>query len=318
MRLLDLGKTGALRSQSLYHAVAECMQPGDAPTLCVLHPDRPYVSIGYHQQADREIDLDYCRAQDIAVVRRRVGGGAVLLDQRQLFFQLIVPRDRMAEIGLSERFDERFAQLVAPAIAAYRRLGVRAELRAPNDIHAGGRKIGGTGTADIGEAFVFVGNMMLAFDHALMARVLYFRDESVRADVRRSIEQHVTSLEELLGTHPPLDAVRDAVIAGFTETLGVELSPGRLSEDERRKAEELDRLFASAEWLHRITWSRERPRKLAINCAVRYVEAETADGVAVVVRLADDRVELIRTGDGRPATDPHVAALMGKLTESRL
>jgi lipoate---protein ligase len=310
-RLLDLGKTSAMRSQAVYHAVALCAVASDAPTLCILFPDRPYVSIGYHQEAEREIDLAYCRQHGIPVVRRMVGGGAVLLDSNQLFFHLVVPRGRVADLGLPLRFDERYPRLAAPAIAAYRALGVAAELRPPNDIHVGGRKIGGTGAADIGDCFVFVGSMMLAFDHALMARVLRFGDQSLRHEVLRSIEQHVTSLESILGTRPSMDAVHEALLGGFREQLGLALAPGCPSEIEEAKVAELEALFQSDEWLHRIAWHPERPRKLAINCAVRYVEGETVDGARVAVRLVDGKVDYVLARGGRDQEE--VAALTRKL-----
>jgi lipoate---protein ligase len=315
-RLLDLGQVSAVRSQTVYHAVAECASPEDRATLCVLRPDRPYVSIGYHQDAEREIDLDYCRAHGIAVLRRRVGGGAVLLDADQLFFHFVVPNAQLERLGLPLRFDRRYERLVAPAITAYRRLGVRAEFRPVNDIHVNGRKIGGTGAADVGDSFVFVGSLMLAFDHERMARVLRLADEGMREDVERSIERYVTSLEQVLGGRPALEEVHAALLAGFGEELGLDLEAAGLVEAEEAKAAELAVLFASKEWLHRVSWSRERPRKLAINCAVGYVEGETANGIRVAVRLVDGRLDQVLVSDGAPKEAAEVAALTRRLVEA--
>ena len=315
IRLLDLGKVSALRSQSVYHAVALTAGARDAPTLCVLRPDRAYVSIGYHQEAAREIELAYCRDHDIPVVRRMVGGGAVLLDEHQLFFHLVVPRERLDELRLPLRFDERYARLVAPAIAAYRKLGVCAELRAPNDIQVAGKKIGGTGMADIESSLVFVGSMMLGFDHASMARVLRFADESLREPVRRSIERYVTSLERELGARPSMESVRNALLSGFRETLDVELESGTLSAAEESAAAELDARFASDEWLHRVAWHPRRPRKLVINGAVRYAEGETAEGTRVVVRVVEGKLDQVICG-GDAADRGAIAALTRELVET--
>jgi len=317
VRLLDLGRTTALRSQAIYHAVAECAAPDDAPTLCLLHPDRPYVSIGYHQQADREIDLAYCRARDIPVIRRRVGGGAVLLDEHQLFFHLVVPRQSLVARELPARIDARYRRLVSPAIAAYGALGIATELRPPNDIQVAGppaRKIGGTGMADIGEALVFVGSMMLAFDHGLMARVLAFADETLREPVRESITENVTSLERELGRRPGLASVQSALVRGFRDALGVELVRGDLSAEEDAAAARLCTEFASDEWLHHIAWSRDRPRKLVINGAVRYAEGETSNGSRVAVRVTDGSLNHVYRSAGS-SDDAEIAALTEKLVE---
>lgn len=271
-RLLDLERVTALRSQTIFHAVAECADD-DTPTLCVLSPDRPYVSIGYHQDAAREIDLEFCRANGIPVFRRQVGGGAVLLDAEQLFFHLILPRRSLERLELPLRLDHRYRRLATPAIAAYRRLGLEAEVREPNDLFVRGRKIGGTGAATIGDAFVFVGSLLRRFDHTLMARVLRLDDEDLRERLRLAMVEGVTTLERELGVPPSRIAMHDALLAGFRDELGLELTPGSLTAAEEARARRFDRLFASEAWLCGIS-SRGRERKIAVNATLRFRESE--------------------------------------------
>ena len=59
----------------------------------LISPAQPYASIGFHQDMEQELELDYCAAHSIPIFRREVGGGAVYLDEAQLFWQLILPRD---------------------------------------------------------------------------------------------------------------------------------------------------------------------------------------------------------------------------------
>lgn len=310
-RLLDFGRISPVRTQAIYHAVAECAAPDDAPTLCVLSPDRPYVSIGYHQEAARELDLDVCRREAVPVIRRKVGGGAVLLDSDQLFFHLIVPAQRLAALGLPLWIAQRYSRLVAPAIAAYRRLGVAAEFRPASDIRAGGKKIGGTGAGDVGDAFVFVGSMMLRFDHALMSRLLRLADERMREDVRRSITERVTSLDALLPVRPSMDTVREALIAGFEAELGLVLAPGSLTVEEEAAAAAIESEFASDDWLHRVTWAPDRARRLFIDADVVYVEVEARDrGASVVLRVARGRIDEVVVRGGAPG---EAAALRRRL-----
>ena len=89
IRLLDLGTVSPLRSQTIYHAVGYALGAESPDTILLVSPDAPYVSIGRHQDVDREVDLDYCREHGFPVVRREVGGGAVYLDGNQLFTQWI-------------------------------------------------------------------------------------------------------------------------------------------------------------------------------------------------------------------------------------
>jgi hypothetical protein len=63
IRLLDLGFVSALHSQTVYHAVGHAMTEDSPDTIILVTPDQRYVCIGYHQDLEQEIDLDYCRAR---------------------------------------------------------------------------------------------------------------------------------------------------------------------------------------------------------------------------------------------------------------
>ena len=69
MELLSLGPVDWRDSQLLYHACARLGREA----LILLSPATPYVCIGLHQDARHEVDLDFCRQNDIPVFRREVG-----------------------------------------------------------------------------------------------------------------------------------------------------------------------------------------------------------------------------------------------------
>ncbi|MEJ2556736.1 MAG: lipoate--protein ligase family protein, partial [Anaerolineae bacterium] len=62
IRVLDLGSVSAVRSQTVYHAVAYAMSEDRPDTIILVSPDQPYVCVGYHQDVEKEVDLAYCRA----------------------------------------------------------------------------------------------------------------------------------------------------------------------------------------------------------------------------------------------------------------
>lgn len=76
MNLYNLGHVPWLDSQLIYHALPRLGMEG----LILLAPAEPYVCIGYHQDANAELDLEYCCQREIPIFRREVGGGAVYLD----------------------------------------------------------------------------------------------------------------------------------------------------------------------------------------------------------------------------------------------
>ena len=177
MELYKLGKIPWEETQLIYHSLALLGREA----LCLVSPAAPYVCIGYHQDVDQEIDLAFCRARNIPVYRRKVGGGAVFLDGNQLFFQLVLNRDNPAA---PKRIDAFYKKFLKPVINVHRRIGIPAEYKPVNDLVVQGRKISGTGAGDIGQSIVFVGNLILDFDYETMARVLKIPDEKSDHDLQ--------------------------------------------------------------------------------------------------------------------------------------
>ena len=193
MKVFDLGRVPWLDSQLLYHAMPRVGVEG----LVILAPAEPYVCIGRHQDPALEIDLEACRQRGIPVFRREVGGGAVYLDGAQVFFQLVLHRDSPAAAGDKEAF---YRRLLEPVAAAYGDLGVPARYRPVNDVvTADGRKISGTGVAEIGDSVVLVGNIIDDFDYDTMVRVLRVPDEKFRDKVHKSMRENLTTLRRETG-----------------------------------------------------------------------------------------------------------------------
>ena len=245
IRLLDLGLVPPIRSQTIYHAVAQAKSADSPDTIILVAPDHPYVCIGYHQDLEREVDLDYCRANDLPVFRREVGGGAVYLDEGQIFVQWIFHHD-----ALPGSLEVRFELYIRPLVETYRMLGVAAYHRPVNDIHVAGKKIGGTGAARMGETEVLVGSLMFSFDKAAMARVLKVPSEKMRDKVFESLEQYMTTLAEQVSPLPDRRLVRELYLAHASAALGREIVPGAPAEAELALAAELDARFVSEEWLY--------------------------------------------------------------------
>ncbi len=314
IRLLDLGFVSPLHSQTVYHAVGHAMTPAlsgvEGPdaldTIILVSPDHPYVCIGYHQELEKEVDLDYCRTHNLPVYRREVGGGAVYLDEGQLFSQWAfhgghLPADLVA----------RFELYVRPLVELYQALGIPAYLRPVNDIHVAGKKIGGTGAAQMGEAEIVVGSLMFTFDKVTMARVLKVPSEKMRDKVFQSLEQYMTTMQEQLSALPDRETVKRLYIERCAAALGREIVPGELTAAERATMAEIDAHFLSDEWLY--AKGGLEPMGVKIHEDVRVVEgALKAPGglIRVTARLAAGAIdEISLSGDFIVLPASGVAAL---------
>jgi lipoate-protein ligase A len=239
LRVIDAGSVSALDSQALWHGIAEAITPGQPPVLSFCRPAEPYVGIGYHRRLD-ELDPGALAELGLPVIRRQIGGGPVYLDQDQLFFQITLPA-RAAQAGPARLY----AQMLTPVVEALRELGVPAELCGTNDVVVAGRKVSGTGSGQIGDGVVVVGNVMFAFPHERMARILALPDEEMRLECLRLMRAHLGPLPQL--KEP---ALKEALTRAYGRALDARPQPSRPHERERR---------AIARWRRRLgdpAWSR--------------------------------------------------------------
>lgn len=235
LRLLDFGRVQGLRSQTLWHGIAETMRPRRSPVLSIMTPADPYVSIGFHRRAD-ELDLAACAARGFAVYRRRAGGGPVLCDDGQLFFQLIAPAG-----VLPAALDRAWERALGPAVEAFRSLGIPAALGPGNDILSGDRKISGTGAARIGDADVFVGNVIFDFDYDAMADVLAL-SAGAKREAARLMRRFLAPIRDVAGRAVSREEAVAALVAAYGDAFGG-ITLGTLEPREQAAVEQLDARF---------------------------------------------------------------------------
>jgi lipoate-protein ligase A len=249
-------------SQLLYHA-----QPRlNREALNLLAPATPYVCIGMFQDLEQEVDVAYCRENDIPIFRREVGGGAVYLDGDQLFFQLVIHRENpLVPEGGKLAFYRKF--LEAP-IEAYRALGIPAEYREVNDIVANDRKVSGTGAAEIGEYFVLVGNLIVDFDYETMARVLRVPDEKFRDKVYKTIRDNLSTVKREVESVPDRDELWSLMAEKFTDLLGPMEVMSSIDAACRAEIDRLGERMLSDQWLRRSGRVREEGRDVRIRAGV--------------------------------------------------
>lgn len=245
IRILDLGLVSPMRSQAIYHGVAYALTPETPDTIILVGPTDPYVCIGYHQELEKEVDVDYCREHHLPIYRREVGGGAVYLDKGQVFTQWIFQKNH-----LPATLEERFALYIQPLVDTYQSFHIPANHRPVNDIHVQGKKIGGTGAAQMGEAEVVVGSLMFDFNFDLMARVLKVSSEKMRDKIHQSLNEYMTTMTRQLGQAPDYEAVKREYIRQVVAALGRPAEYDDPTPQELAVTEELEARFASDEWLY--------------------------------------------------------------------
>jgi len=116
-------------------AMDEYLLKSRSEDIFTLWRNGPSVIIGRNQDALAEIDLHFLRQNNIALVRRMSGGGAVFHDLGNINFTYITPCEKAGF------FD--FARFADPILAALRGLGIDAQATGRNDLTVDGRKFSG-------------------------------------------------------------------------------------------------------------------------------------------------------------------------------
>jgi lipoate-protein ligase A len=262
-------------SQALYHAAAHLGREA----LFILRPATPYVCIGYHQDAQQEIDLEFARQNNIPVIRREVGGGAVYLDGQQLFFQLILRRDRP---GVPANIAEFYKKFLQPVIDTFRQFGVPAEYKPVNDIVTGGRKISGTGAAQVEDMLILVGNFIQDFNYEMMSKCLRVPDEKFRDKVHKTMYENLTTFLRETGSIPANADLAAELARRYAPLLG-EMVQKPLDVELTHKADELLAEMNTPEWL--LANDRRRPDAKQV---------KIAEGIYVIQKMLKTPGGLIR------------------------
>ena len=133
LRVIDFGLTTPLRSQAVYHGLAETIDDGSDAILSLVSPDVPYVCVGRHQEIAREVDEDFCAKEGLPVIRVANNGVSAVIDGKGRILQSLPLNARgVIETGLppalpptfSARFGDLFflfAEICGFLLIAFRR-----------------------------------------------------------------------------------------------------------------------------------------------------------------------------------------------------
>ena len=156
-----------------------------------LYRNAPSVIIGSNQAVVNEVNQDYCIEQDIRVLRRISGGGAVYHDGGNLNYSLLQDK---TDAPLSGRFLE-------PVVAVLRALAVPAEVGRRKDLWLEGCKISGTASHVSLYRELHHGTLLYDTDLDALQQALIAENERLH-DTGPEMLQSAPESEELYDTGP--------------------------------------------------------------------------------------------------------------------
>ncbi len=154
------------------------------------------IIIGHYQNAYAEIDIKYVQENDIKVVRRLTGGGAVFHDLGNLNFTFIENRKT------GEDASAMFRRFTAPIIDALNNLGIKAYLEGRNDLLIDGRKFSGNAICIHNGRILQHGTLLFDTSMHNLGAALKARPEKFIGKSVQSNRSRVTNIREHLPLNP--------------------------------------------------------------------------------------------------------------------
>ncbi|MBF8149635.1 lipoate--protein ligase [Winogradskyella sp. F6397] len=171
--------------------------------------NEPSIIIGRNQNTLEEINQEYIEANNIHVVRRISGGGAVYHDLGNLNFSFITNHD-----GKSI---SNFKKFTAPVIKVLNDMGVAAELKGRNDILVDEKKISGTAQFSTGKRMISHGTLLFDTDMSEVAKALQVKMSKIQSKGHKSVRSRVANISEFLKTPISMADFKKQLLIGLYE-----------------------------------------------------------------------------------------------------
>ncbi|MDP4090707.1 MAG: lipoate--protein ligase [Bacillota bacterium] len=187
---------------ALEEYVVKYMDPSEDYIL--LWQNEPSVIIGRNQNTMEEINLKYIQDNNIHVVRRLSGGGAVYHDLGNLNFTFIANNDKDVM--------SNFMKFTEPVINALRNFGVSAEFSGRNDITIEGKKFSGNAQYYYGDRLLHHGTILFNSDLSVVQAALNVKADKIESKGVKSVKSRVTNVYPYLQNSISIDEFKDTLL----------------------------------------------------------------------------------------------------------
>lgn len=226
-------------------AAEEYLFSREGEDYLLLYRNQPSVIIGSNQAVLNEVNPDFCIENDIRIVRRLSGGGAVYHDLGNFNYSFIHGK---SETPLSARF-------LDPVVQALHAMGIPVEVRKRKDLWLGKYKISGTASHLSRGRELHHGTLLYDADLRMLEYALRSENRNLITKATASVISPVCNirdyLEEKVGTAPEVEPFFHQWIDEMARLLAV-AEVRTFRGDEATRIEELQKeKYTRRDWNYR-------------------------------------------------------------------
>ena len=203
---------------------------GTDDSYLLFYINEPSIIIGKNQNTIEEINTEYVESNNIKVVRRLSGGGAVYHDLGNLNFSFITKDD-------GDSF-HNFRKFTEPVVEALKKMGVQAELSGRNDLEVEGRKISGNAQFSTKGKMFSHGTLLFNSEMEHVASALKVRKDKIESKGIKSVRSRVANISEFLSEPMTIEEFRTEILKNIFDG-AVEIPEYVLTEEDWKQIHEL-------------------------------------------------------------------------------
>lgn len=174
--------------------------------LLLFYINMPSVILGRNQNSIEEIDPEFVRENNIHVVRRLSGGGAVYHDLGNLNFSFITH-------GRQDLHN--FEKFTRPVVQVLQDLGADAGLQGKSDIFVAGKKVSGNAQYAAAERMFSHGTILFDTNLENMLRAINPKQAKIESKAVQSVRSFVTNVREHLSEEMDIAQFRQTLLTGI-------------------------------------------------------------------------------------------------------
>lgn len=260
-RLLDFQKHTIFENMAIDEAILrETTNNNQQPTIRFYASTPAAVTIGYFQDAEKELNTERCNAEKIDIARRITGGRAVFHVDEMTYaitaahHEQTFPSDILGTYKLISRCLARgLHHLGINACLAEEGRGFKHEdtntccfsTSLKNELLVNGRKICGSAQVRKRGGFLQHGLMLLDFNPERTAGILL---QNVTPEQTTKLSRSITSVNKELAVPVNEKDLCSALKQAFIEELGINLEEGELTPEEEKLKNDLMKKYTDTDW----------------------------------------------------------------------
>lgn len=215
---------------------------GEKDSFLLFYINQPSIIIGKNQNTIEEVNKEYVEKNNIKVVRRLSGGGAVYHDEGNLNYSFITKDD-------GDSF-HNFAKFTEPIVTALNRLEVPAELIGRNDLLINGKKFSGNAQFLTKGRMFSHGTLMFDSEIEHVVDALNVSEEKIKSKGIKSIRSRVTNILDHLEKKITMDEFKELILCSIFNVGNIDDVPRyELTEEDWENVEKIsEERYQQWEW----------------------------------------------------------------------